>query len=51
MSIEAEDDNSEHELSVEEILSMILQELKLLNLRTEEGLETGIEPEDTENDN
>ncbi len=40
MSIKAE--NVEHELSVEDFLSLILKELKLLNARVEDGFETGI---------
>ena len=44
MSIEA--DNIEHELTIEEILLMILHELKLANSRQEEAFETGIEEDD-----
>ena len=48
MSIEA--DNPDHELSVEELLSVVIKELKLLNAKIEAAYETGIEPEDTDDD-
>ena len=38
----------EHELTVEEILLMILHELKIANSRQEEAFETGIEEDDIE---
>jgi len=44
MSIEA--DSGEHELSVEELLQLILNQLVLLNARVEHGFETEIEMED-----
>lgn len=44
MSVQAEP--IEHQLTVEDILMMILKELKIMNARIEEGYETGIEEDD-----
>jgi hypothetical protein len=49
MSIEAED--TEGGIELIDVLSNILLELKLISSRLEEGLETGIELEDVDDDN
>ena len=46
MSVTAED--TEHPLTLEELLLMVVEQLKLLNARLEEGFETGIEEGDTD---
>ena len=46
MSVTAEP--IEHQLTIEEILLMILHELKIANSRQEEAFETGIEEDDIE---
>ena len=48
MSVEA--DSPDHELSVEELLLAVIAELKLLNAKVEAGYETGIDPEDIDDD-
>ena len=46
MSVTAEP--IEHQLTIEEIMLMILHELKIANSRQEEAFETGIEEDDIE---
>ena len=46
MSIEAE--NVDHELTIQELLQMIVKRLDLLNDRFEDAFNTGIELEDLE---
>ena len=46
MSIEG--DNIDHDLTVEDLLLLIYKEIKLLNARIEDGIETGITEDESD---